>query len=117
MCGVLKSNDEDEKVNHNAPKLCITELAGYQQFLSVIIIFLKNKKEGSDRSQINTLIELDSSVTRNVMTGEFADDLEGAVSVWKSTAGLPGNKNSKPVRVHLLAAVIIEHVHAHSCYV
>jgi hypothetical protein len=29
MCGVLKSNGEDEKVNHNAPKLCITELAGY----------------------------------------------------------------------------------------
>ena len=51
------------------------------------------------------------------MTGEFADDLEGAVSVWKSTAGLPGNKNSKPVRVHLVAVVIIEHVHAHSCYV
>ena len=69
---------------------------------------MKNKKEGSDRSQINTLIELDSSVTRNVMTGEFADDLEGAVSVWKSTAGLPGNKNSKPVRVHLVAVVIIE---------
>ena len=66
-------------------------------------MFLKNKKEGSDRSQINTLIELDSSVTRNVMTGEFADDLEGAVSVWKSTARLPGYKNRKPVSLHLVA--------------